>query len=151
MSLKRKAAQSYHLQPPSAQTSQVGLAVKNPPANAGYRRHSGLIPGSGRAPGGEHGNHSSILAWETPWTKKLGELQSMGQQELDMTEQLSMHACIKYGSYPSISQPILLSSPTPYTFTYNIIIQCQCLLNHLLSLFARKWGLLFQQICIFLI
>ena len=30
--------------------------VKNPPANAGDVRDMGLIPGSGRSPGGGHGN-----------------------------------------------------------------------------------------------
>ena len=35
---------------------QVALVVKNPPANAGDVRDKGLIPGSGRSPGGEHGN-----------------------------------------------------------------------------------------------
>ena len=29
--------------------------------------------------------HSSILAWEIPWTKKHGGLQSMELQESDMT------------------------------------------------------------------
>jgi len=29
--------------------------VKNPPANAGDARDMGLIPGSGRSPGGVHG------------------------------------------------------------------------------------------------
>ena len=32
------------------------LVVKNPPANAGDRRDTDLIPGSGRPPGGGHGN-----------------------------------------------------------------------------------------------
>ena len=45
--------------------------VKNPPVNA---RDSGLIPGSGRCPGGGNGNHSSILAWEIPWTEDPGGL-----------------------------------------------------------------------------
>ena len=36
--------------------SQVALAVKNLPASAGDRRDMGLIPGSGRSPGGGHGN-----------------------------------------------------------------------------------------------
>ena len=31
--------------------SQVALVVKNPPANAGDKRDSGLTPGSGRCPG----------------------------------------------------------------------------------------------------
>ena len=30
--------------------------VKNLPANAGDARHTGSIPGSGRSPGGRHGN-----------------------------------------------------------------------------------------------
>ena len=30
--------------------------VKNPPANAGDIRDTGCIPGSGRSPGGGHGN-----------------------------------------------------------------------------------------------
>ena len=29
--------------------------------------------------------HSSILAWEIPWSEEPGGLQSMGLQELDMT------------------------------------------------------------------
>ena len=33
----------------------------------------------------EMATHSSTLAWEIPWTEELGELQSMGSQELDMT------------------------------------------------------------------
>ena len=31
--------------------------------------------------------HSSILAWEIPWTEEPGGLQSMGLQRSDMTEQ----------------------------------------------------------------
>ena len=33
-----------------------GAVVKNPPANAGYTRDAGLIPGSGRFPGVGNGN-----------------------------------------------------------------------------------------------
>ena len=33
--------------------------------------------------------HSSILAWEIPWTEEPGGLQSMGSQELGTTQQLS--------------------------------------------------------------
>ena len=29
--------------------------------------------------------HSSILAWETPWTEKPGRLQSMELEEMDST------------------------------------------------------------------
>ena len=49
--------------------------VKNLPANAGDIRDTGLIPGSGRSPGGGHGNpHSNSLAWRIPWTEEPGML-----------------------------------------------------------------------------
>ena len=35
---------------------QAVLVVKNPPASAGGVRDMGSIPGSGRSPGGGHGN-----------------------------------------------------------------------------------------------
>ena len=34
----------------------------------------------------EVASHSSILAWKIPWTEEPGWLQSMGSQELDVTE-----------------------------------------------------------------
>ena len=44
-------------------TSQVALVVKSPPAKAGDLRDADSIPGSGRSPGGRHGNpfHYSCL------------------------------------------------------------------------------------------
>ena len=33
----------------------------------------------------EMATHSSMLAWEIPWTAEPGRLQSMGLQESDMT------------------------------------------------------------------
>ena len=33
----------------------------------------------------EMANHSSVLAWEIPWTKEPGGLQPVELQELDMT------------------------------------------------------------------
>jgi len=53
--------------------------VKNPSANVGDIRDVGSIPGSGRFPGGGHGN-SSILAWRIPWTEEPGRLWSIGSQ-----------------------------------------------------------------------
>ena len=37
-------------------STQVVLVVNNPPANVGDSKEVGLIPGSGRFPGGENGN-----------------------------------------------------------------------------------------------
>ena len=46
--------------------SQVALVVKNPPANAGEVRDVGSIPGSGRSPGGGHGNPLQYSCLENP-------------------------------------------------------------------------------------
>ena len=56
--------------------SQAALVVKNLPAKAGVIRDTGLMPGSGRGPGGGHGIHPSILAWRISWTEEPGELLS---------------------------------------------------------------------------
>ena len=56
--------------------------VKNLLANAGDVRDVGLIPGSGRSPGGGHTTHSSVLAWRIPWTEEPGRLQSMESQRV---------------------------------------------------------------------
>ena len=42
-----------------------------------YAGDLGLIPGLGKSPGEGNGYHSSILAWEIPWTEEPGRLQSM--------------------------------------------------------------------------
>ena len=42
------------------------LVVKNPPASAGDIKDVGLIPGSGRSPGGGHGNSLQYSCLENP-------------------------------------------------------------------------------------
>ena len=60
--------------------------VKNPPANAG---DAGSIPGLGRSLEKEMATHSSVLAWEIPWTET-GGLQPTGvEREPDTTELLN--------------------------------------------------------------
>ena len=46
--------------------SQVALVVKNLPANAGDIRDAGSIAGSGRSPGGGHGNPLQHSCLENP-------------------------------------------------------------------------------------
>ena len=46
--------------------SQVVLVVENPPANVGDIRYAGSIPGSGRSPGGGHGNPLQYSCLENP-------------------------------------------------------------------------------------
>ena len=56
---------------------------KNPPDNAG---NAGLIFVLKDLLEEEMATHSSILAWQIPWTEEAGGLQSMGHKELDTTE-----------------------------------------------------------------
>ena len=58
------------------------LAVKNMPAKVRDLRDVGLIPGSGRSPGGGHGNPLPYSAWRVPWIEEPGGLQSMGLQRV---------------------------------------------------------------------
>ena len=46
------------------------LVVKNPPANAGDIREAGSILGSGRLPGGRHGNPLQYTCLENTWTEE---------------------------------------------------------------------------------
>ena len=57
--------------------SPGGSVVKNPRANTG---DLDSIPGSGDPLEKEMATHSSILAWEIPWTEEPDKLQSMGWQ-----------------------------------------------------------------------
>ena len=54
--------------------------IKESACSAGDTGDAGSIPGSGRSSGEENGNHSSVLAWEIPWTEESGGLQSIGSQ-----------------------------------------------------------------------
>ena len=45
---------------------QVALVLKNLPANAGDVRDTSSIPGSGRSPGGGHGNPFQYSCLENP-------------------------------------------------------------------------------------
>ena len=53
---------SYNL----IRASQVALGVRNLPANEGNTGDMGWIPGSGRAPGGGHGNPLQSSCLENP-------------------------------------------------------------------------------------
>ena len=60
--------------------------VKNPSANAGDVRDSGSIPGSGRPPGGGHGNPPQYSCLETPLDRGTWWATVYSVAELDMTE-----------------------------------------------------------------
>ena len=46
------------------------LVVKNPLANVGDAKDKGLIPGSGRSPGGGHGNPPKYSCLENPMDRE---------------------------------------------------------------------------------
>ena len=60
----------------------MALVVKNPPANAGDIRDTGLIPGSGTSLEKEVASCSSSLAWKIPWAEEPGRLQSSEEQRV---------------------------------------------------------------------
>ena len=62
-----------------------GVVVKDSRTNTEDIGDVGLIPGSRRSSGKEMATHSSITAWEIPWTEEPSGLQFMGSRELDTT------------------------------------------------------------------
>ena len=64
-------SQTFHMVPPS-----------HTPGSAGDAGILGSILGSGRSLEQKMITHSSILAWEIPWTEELGGLPSMGSQRV---------------------------------------------------------------------
>ena len=57
-----------------------GSVVKNQPANAVYTGDPDSVPGSGRSPGGENDNHSSILAGQFLGQRGLAGYNSCGRR-----------------------------------------------------------------------
>ena len=65
----------------------MAIVVRNPPANAGYVRDAGSIPGSGRSPGGGHGNPLQYSCLENPHGQRnLADYSPWGRKESDTTE-----------------------------------------------------------------
>ena len=64
----------------------MALVVRNPPADAGGIRDVGLIPGSGRSPGGGHSNPLQYSCLVNPMDRGAWQATAHGVTELDMTE-----------------------------------------------------------------
>ena len=60
--------------------------VKNLSANAGDTGDTGLIPGLGRPPGGEHGNPLQYPCLDNSMDRDLAGHSPWGRTESDMTE-----------------------------------------------------------------
>ena len=72
--------------------SQVALVIKNSPDNVGDLRNAGLILGSGRSPGGGHGNPVQYSCLENPMDRGAWWAMVHRITELDTTEAIQ-HAC----------------------------------------------------------
>ena len=114
--------------------SPVALVVKNPPANAGDIRDMGSIPGSGRSPGGGHGNPCpSITAWRTPWTEEPGGLWSIASQSQTRLKQLSTRGHTKCKIYRQLI-------PTKILFLLNFLCNGTEIFISRISV-STLWGL----------
>ena len=73
--------------------TQVALMVKNLPASPGDVRVAGSIPGSGRCPGGGHGNPLQYSCLENPLDRGAwwAAAQRVAKSQTQL-KQLSMHA-----------------------------------------------------------
>ena len=71
--------------------------------------------------------HSSILAWEIPWTEEPSGLQSMGLQESDTTEQLNQTTVL---TWSKVSFPAALDRVATATSSLNK--------NHIFSVLPRN-------------
>ena len=84
--------------------------VKNPPASAGDIRDTGLIPGSGRSPGGGRGNPLQYSCLETPldrgaeWTR----VQTVTESRTRL-KRLSIRASSRELSQPMCAQSGLVT------------------------------------------
>ena len=67
------------------------LVVKNPPANVGDTRNTGLIPGLGRSLGVGNGNPLQYSCLEKLMYRGAWQFPVHEVAELDMTEQLSAY------------------------------------------------------------
>ena len=66
------------------------VVVKNPLANIRGIRDTGSIPGSGRSPGGRHGNPLQYSCLDNPHGQRsLAGYSPWGHKESDRTEQLN--------------------------------------------------------------
>ena len=86
---------------------------KNPPANAGDVRDLGLIPGSGRSPGGGNGNPLQYSCLENPMDREAWWVIVHGvAKSWTRLKRLSMQALSHKYLYVNVHSSIIHSSDT---------------------------------------
>ena len=117
--------------------SQVVLVVKNPPANAGDVRDAGLIHGSGRSPGGEHGNPAKYSCLENPmdrgarWAVVYRVTKSWTQ-----LKRLSTYACLKTPLRHCLPHTAIHNPLTPSMYALHCGTHCKVFID--LSVFSAR-------------
>ena len=71
----------------------------------------------------EMATHSSILAWNIPWTEELVGYSPWGCKELDMTEQLSTHTHTHTHREIKMQKPMRLSAWSSLSSWYKAVIK----------------------------
>ena len=79
------------------------LVVKNPPTNVRHIRDVGLIPGSGRFPGGGHGNPLQFSCPENPmdqggWWATVHSITKSRTQQKQLSMQARTHEGVGKGT-----------------------------------------------------
>ena len=110
----------------------MALVVRNPPANAGDKRNTSLVPCLEDPLEEGMTTHFSILAWRIPRTEEPGGLQSIGWQESDTIE-VTEHASIyRYIHMFTHTHTHTMGKKTAHLHKINPIItqSSNLLLNH---------------------
>ena len=92
--------------------------VKNPPANTGDRRDARLIPGSGRSPGGGHGNPLQYSCLENSMDREVWRSIVHRVAESDTTEA----TCTAQHTTHTVAPPFLPT--TEKLISSNIKVPC---------------------------
>ena len=138
----------------------MALVVKNPPASAGDIRDAGSIPGSGRSPGGGHGNPLQYACLKNPmnrgaWWATVHRV-SWSQTWLKW---LSTHAhmftiCVQVSPLskfcPGVWNPIRNVHFNSLSCFLNFYIECLCSFSLAVYLLKDSNSTVFPIVCIFL-
>ena len=108
-------------------TDRQGLPrwqVKNPPANAGDTGDTGLIPGSGRSPGGENGSPLQCSCLENPMDR--GAWRATVQGVAQSRTRLSVHSRTHKHIFPPTVHKGPLSSTSLPTLVTSCLLYNNC-------------------------